>query len=705
MAHTLREWAAMGDTDDPVATRRIVLVVALLALTVRVLYYFELATKPWFGVPLLDSRWWLDDATALLRWGFADAHALFRPPLYTVFLAALTAVAGHAAPVLAPLIQLFVGVAFCCVVTLIAVRCWNIAAGVAAGCLAALYAPLVFYEQELLSDGLALFLLALCLYYIIVALQISRLREYLLAGFFAGLAALTRANALPVAIVFLAALVWLRLRCRVPAPRWKDVTAFALPVVVLVALPTLHNMRVGDPSLICAQGGINFYLGNNPEANGVNVIFPRITEQGSRYRDTVEEYAVLGYLAERYGSGQALLRYEAGDRPRWAEVDAYWYGKGFEFLVSHPRQALALYLKKFVALLNNYEVRNNRDFQYARAHESLVLRLVPFSFSLVFALGFLGALQWRRVPRPGLGWLILFFLSAAAIVLMYFVAGRLRLIVLPALFPLAGIGLEQFVHRIRERNRREVIKDALLVLLLGVLSCYSWPQLDFRFSKEQLRGDGIAASAFPAGESAMLANACLENGRPQDALRYAEEAVAEDPTFGYAWLVLGNALLVNERYGEALTAFCKALNFEPQSLRARNNLAVALEKLGRFQEAAQVYLDVLNRNPSDPRANANLAMLLLRSGDRGAARSFAQIAVENDPEIAAGHAVLQATTGPGEETTGSLAQRKIPAALLDELSVPLPVRIDLGSTRSVESILADLATSQPVLSRHRPAGR
>jgi tetratricopeptide (TPR) repeat protein len=679
--------------------RRGALAIFFIALLVRLAYYFELSGKPYFGVPLLDSRWWLQEARELMNAGL-PSHAFFRPPLYTSLLAVTTMIFGENAPLLIPLFQLIVGAAFCAAMVYLGAYVWNLAGGLAAGCLAALYAPLVFYEAEILSDSITLFWLALFLIKFIRGVQDRHTRDFLLAGLFAGLAALTRANALPIAVMLLLGYVVSAARQHSLRRDVKPLAALALALLLCVAIPTLHNWRANDPVIICGQGGINFFIGNNPDANGVNIIIPRLTEQGERYRDTVEEFAAIGYLADQFGFDQARLRYAAGERPKWRDLDRFWYAQGISFWLKNPREAANLYLKKLVALLNNRETRNNRDFQLARAQESLVLRLLPFSFALVLALAANGLRAWKRGERPGPGWLLLYLFASCIVVIAYIVAGRLRIIVLPALFVFGGIGVERIFQALAARDRREFARACATVLVVGTASCYSWPQLDFRYSHDQMLGDGIAATAFPAGEWAMLANACLENGHPDEAIAYAERALASDPTFSYAWLVLGNSYLAKGKPEAALFAYARALANEPLSQRVRNNLAVAFEKLGHYQKAAEVYLDVLRADPAEPRANANLAALLFRSGDRGAARSFAQTALDSDADQMIAQAVVNLTQNDGTQgSTATVKAQPLPTSILEELRSALPQRIDLTSTRTTEQVLADLGMTSASLRR------
>ena len=94
-----------------------------------------------------------------------------------------------------------------------------------------------------------------------------------------GLAALARPNALLLAPMLLVWLLW-SLRERLSFARRLALAAALSAGVALLVLPaTARNYAVGgDLTLITSSGGSNFFVGNNPEANGSYRIprrFPR----------------------------------------------------------------------------------------------------------------------------------------------------------------------------------------------------------------------------------------------------------------------------------------------------------------------------------------------------------------------------------------------------------------------------------------------
>ena len=153
------------------------------------------------------------------------------------------------------------------------------AAALWGGLLATLYAPLVFFEGRLLGASLATFLAAATLLAAARWLRSAdpsdpadrpptrRLAWLALAGLLCGLMALVRPNTL-LAVPALAA--WVLVRGRRGGLAWAPSLAGSLLVGLAALAPLLpslaHNHAAeGELVPITANGGVNFYFGNNPE--------------------------------------------------------------------------------------------------------------------------------------------------------------------------------------------------------------------------------------------------------------------------------------------------------------------------------------------------------------------------------------------------------------------------------------------------------
>ena len=88
-----------------------------------------------------------------------------------------------------------------------------------------------------------------------------------------GLSAIARPNVL---LFGPAIVVWLAIVHRREALRALIYVACVTTGCLLVILPiTIRNYVVGkDVALIATQGGVNFYIGNNPQADGRTAIVP-----------------------------------------------------------------------------------------------------------------------------------------------------------------------------------------------------------------------------------------------------------------------------------------------------------------------------------------------------------------------------------------------------------------------------------------------
>ena len=94
-----------------------------------------------------------------------------------------------------------------------------------------------------------------------------------------------------------------------------------LPVAAVCGL---NSYALGRPMGIATQGGINFYIGNNPEASGYSAILPEPWGYAWNYRDLVR-HAEL----------------DTGHPLDDAQVSDYYYDQGWHFIRSEPGEPLA----------------------------------------------------------------------------------------------------------------------------------------------------------------------------------------------------------------------------------------------------------------------------------------------------------------------------------------------------------------------------
>ena len=185
----------------------------------------------------------------------------------------------------------------------------------------------------------------------------------------------------------------------------------------------LHNCIVArDPVFLSAHGGINLWLGNNPEATGYPT-FPGLhAGQGQMLRDSIDQ-------AES-AAGRALKR---------SEISRYWSDKARAYVTANPGAWFSLLARKLGNFWNAFEYDDLGVVASLREHGVLFPGL---HFGLAAILGISGAIvSWRVFPVSR--WIVAAIVLHLVAILPVFVTERYRIAVVPGLLVLAALGLRQ----------------------------------------------------------------------------------------------------------------------------------------------------------------------------------------------------------------------------------------------------------------------
>jgi Flp pilus assembly protein TadD len=555
-------------------------VVFLVALAVRLLYLVGYRTNPFFADPQMDALYHDRWALQIARGDWLGKTVFFRAPLYAYFLGVVHALSGHSY-LAARVVQFILGALSCVLVYRIGKRLHGQVVGLVAGILAALLGTSVYYEGELLLVVLEIFL-SLAAIDLLLGASVGPRRHRVLggalgAGLALGLAAITRPNFLvflPVALLFL-----LRRFRRFGRAQWAMALALYLLGTAIPIVPVLvRNYVVGEDFVpIASQGGLNFYLGNNPAADGMAAVAPE-------FRPTW------------YGGVQDATRVaeEGMGRPlKPSEVSDYWLARGLAWARRDPGAWSRLLVKKFVVFWQAFEVPNNEDFYFFSRYSFLFRSPLLLTFGAVAPLGLAGILLSilrRRSSLPLVGFVAVYSLSVA----LFFVCGRFRAPVTPVLCVPAAYFLVEALGGIRRRPL------AAIVASMGVFVGAAWfVNADFY---GLFRRHNFAESYLRLG----IVNAA--EGRPVQAETAYRSAIAADPRFAEGHNNLGVLLMQEDRSAEALSEFEAALKIDPRYPRTLNNLAAWYEHEGRLPEARQ-YIDralAIRGDDTDVRYNAGV---------------------------------------------------------------------------------------------------
>ena len=580
--------------ESPPATatarsRGLLLAILALALLVRLAHWWAVRGQPFFAQLVVDSREYDRWAQAIAAGDWLGSGAFFQAPLYPYLLGGLYALVGRSLDAVY-LLQIIVGVCACAALYLAGRQAADERSGLFAAALAALYGPFLFYDVQVQKESLAASVVCFLLLAGERARRATGLRPWLGLGALLGVLALLRENAL-LLVPFLLPLAWRR------GDGWRRFAARGATVgagLVLVLLPVAaRNLALGGGLLPTTfQGGVNFYIGNHPGADGTYIpLVPGLQVPELERREAVR-------LAER-AVGHPLSA---------AEVSSYWLRRSLAWAAREPLAFARLQLRKLRLFWSFYEWPDSVDYYWVKT-QSPALRLVPIEFGGLTLLAALGILLARR-RLATLALPLLFTAGWTASVVAFFLFSRYRVPVVPALILLAAPALAEASRAGRTRRGAWLLAGCALALLLPRLVPYQ-PRLD-------LVHDNLARLAEEAGQ-------------PAEAAAHYRTALAASPDDLVATLGLGSLAARAGDLALAERLFAHGVALAPDSDDAASDLGGVYLAEGRLDLAQRELERALELDPQNPRALQNAALLHLRRGETAAARELVERLLALDP--------------------------------------------------------------------------
>ncbi len=643
---------------EPIAPRRplwerlVPLAIVAVALLLRVIVTLDLRASPFFTAPVIDEKTYDEWARAIAAGHVRSEGVFWQPPLYAYWLGFVYAL-SNGSYLAARLAGAMLGAGAVGLVYLLGARCVRRAVGIAGSAIAAVYGPLILSDTMLLPTGLGLVLTLAGLLSVHAGVRTGRLRWLCAGGGWLGLAAITRAET--VLLVPLIALWVLRTHAR-DVPRTTGRTR-ALAVLVCAMIPlagTLAANRVmgGDWVIVSSNGGVNFFIGNNPTYEQTVGIRP-----GPDWERLVREPAERGITTP-------------------AAQSQYFYTRGAGFIVGQTRQWIALMGHKAVLAWNAREIQRDLDPYAARAYSPTLAVLlhpppVALPFGLIGPLALLG-LMIGLVHSAESSLLLVTVIGHGVALVLFFVTGRYRLAAIPVLCVFAGWSVVWLIERCRAAEWGRV-RTALLVLAAGA-AFVNGPRTGDLTARERaehathlayatLRHGDVAGALTTVraarGADPSYANAAVlegsilsREGDRDGAERAFRDAIRVVGDYGDAHHGLGTILAARGDFAGAETELRRAVALRRPFADARFTLAGVLDAQGRTGEAMQELERAVGERPLFTRAWVSLGAMRLRAGDaRGAESAFAR-AVESDPRNAdarARRAVVLLSLGRREE--------------------------------------------------------
>ena len=563
-------------------------------MAVRVAVLVTLAQSPFFHHPVIDAEHHDAWARSLAADNVSDAQReflklpYFKSPMYPLLLGVWYRLFGRVLWAVKAA-QGVLGALGCVYVFLITRKLFGGAAGYVAGVAAAIYWPWIFFDAWLLNTELVIFLDLSAAWLLLGFAERRTLWRPVAAGFIMGFSAVTWPTGV---LLGAAAVLWMTVIALRGHP-WRKRIQPAVLFVAMAALPvltvTVRNRIVGkDWVLISSNGGINFYTGTRPEADGLAAV-----PTGLAWQRLVRETDQAGIT-----------------KP--SEVSRYWFRRGWQNVKSDPARNAYLTVKRACVFFSRAEPRNNIAQAYF-LRRSPWLRLLP-GFALVGPLWFLGLGTWlvmlKRRERAGPlfaagGWLCIAFVGIRWFaVLPFFVCDRFRVVAVPFMLPFVGVALAALWRTCRERRGRDLAAALAVLIAAGVFVNVDW--FDAR-QKDLSR------------EEFFLGLILLGQGDREAAERQLLAALDEREDAD-AWVVLSHLRIQQQAYAGAAEAARKCLTLAPDAAAAHNNLCRALLELDHPVEALGHADEAVRLEPKRVMSRLNRAAILLRLGRTDEAR-------------------------------------------------------------------------------------
>jgi tetratricopeptide (TPR) repeat protein len=503
-----------------------------IALVIRLVYVWQIRSMVFFESPIIDAEMYDLSAMNLLK-AVVEQKPFYQAPLYSYFLALIYRIFGH--DYLIPrLIQSVIGAVNCVMVALIGKRLFGGRQGLLAGCIAALYGPLIHFEGELVRPVLIIFL-GLSMILCILSWSEDRLIWAAIAGLLMGLSAITRENiliVLPVIVIYL----WMSS----PKSRWQAPVLFiGLTIIPIIPVTVNNYKKSGDLVPVSTQGGMNFYIGNSAHSERLTGLQPGI------------EWEKMAFSP----------REELGTDPKPSEFQSWFIKKALKDIYQSPIEWIGKLVKKLYLVFYGEELTPNNNLDLYRESSSLLRILlskwgplfIPFGLLFPFFVLGIGVGGTNRDK-----WLLIGFIIAYSFSLMLFhVRARYRVPIVPLMIPFAAAGILYLIKQIKMQDMKKVAHCLFVLVFAAVL--VNAPLVDVSFAKK-----------FPTNYFVGLA--LYNKGHDELALEEFQKGLEKDPYFPELRRVYGHTLIRRGRLEEGLEQITLARNLAPDYAPIRKDL-------------------------------------------------------------------------------------------------------------------------------------
>ncbi len=600
--------------------------VFFLAFAIRLLVLIRFSQSPHFIPDGDDMKFYSDWALRITHGQWTDHKAFYGLPGYAFCLAGIYKLSGGLDPFAAGLLQALMDAGIAALLYKIARTVFATSEdefghripsarphviGLSAALMWMFFAPAQAFSMILMPTIWLVLAYYTCVWWAVKTQRSSWWKPWLALGVFAGVIAMLVATIL-FAVPLLLTAIFLSVERGAPLKaRLPKIAAAVLALVgglYLGAAPAwIHNYFIAhEPVMLSAHSGINFWVGNNPTANGYPKMPPGIrASQEGMLKDSIT-------VAEK----------EVGRPLKRAEVSRFWSAKANTYIRENRPAWLRLMAVKFGNFWNAFQYDDVGAMK--RLSDDGVLP-PGLRFGLIAALGLAGMLPaiWL-FPRSR--WVAAAVVLHMCALLPVFVTERYRLAAVPGLMVLAAFGLWQlWLNLVRGHW---LGAGAYLTIALGTATFVSIPRPDPGLWSLDFYNAGIRCLA--SGDLA------LAESNFTKAYAYVPDNTEIRFALGNLWLEKSNQAIDPQSRGEARARakdfYKRTLELKPNHASTLNNLGVMAMEEKRWALSESFLLGSIDAEPDDAKTYYLLARVRFESGNRDAAKNALQKALELRPQ-------------------------------------------------------------------------
>lgn len=550
--------------------------IALLALILRLAFVIETQNTPVFENLFSDAQIYNNWAKGIVHSGdWVGNGPYFMAPAYPYFIAVVYSIFGESTELIR-IIQVLLSTISIFFIYLIGRNLVSKSVGYISAGIAAIYSIFIFYSGSILSETLQLF------FYLILYLLLTNkekhtdYKHWLWIGFLIGIAALFRGNIL---LFVPAILIWLLIHSRKNEQIKKVFFKLTLFLIIGTSIPilpvTIRNYTVSNEFiLLTSNGGINFFLGNNPFAQGVF--------------SAPADFDFYSDLA-----GHRYAERNLGKKLTEGEASSFWFGKGLEYIKSFPMESFFKTLKKTFLFFEADENPQSSimSIQFFKDEFSKVLHLPLISFQFIWILALMG-ITISIIRKEKFSVIYLFIGVYVFATALFFINGRFRIALTPLLIFFAAYFIVELFNIIKEKKLSELKIPLYIVILYSFVSAFFVPKFMFNDSDAFIN----------------LGTAYFEKQDYDKSLFYLRKAVQlkEDPV---AYIAIGNNYAVRKDVKLALDAYQKAININPNLPIAHINIGLLYSQSGNLEIALRAFNRAIEIDPFYADAYRNVGIV------------------------------------------------------------------------------------------------